>query len=55
MPEGKDKFGEFVDDPLVVPKVNVLATVMLLVNPPVPDTVKLVASVILNTVVSAVV
>ena len=49
------KFGALVDDPPVVPKVNVLVADIILVNPPVPDTVKLVASAIDNTVVAAVV
>jgi hypothetical protein len=49
------KFGALVDEPLVVPKLKVLVVLIVLVKPPVPVYVKLVASAILNTVASAVV
>ena len=49
------KFGLLVADPPVVPNVNVLVADIVLVNPPVPVYVKLVAFAIFNTVVAAVV
>ena len=49
-----NKFGALVTDPLVVPNTKVLATDMIELNPPAPDTVKFVASAMLNTVVAAV-
>lgn len=48
-----DKFGALVIEPPVVPNVNVLVTVPLLTNPPVPVYVKLVTSAIDNTVWAA--
>lgn len=46
-----DKFGALVAVPPVVPKVNVRATLIALVNPPVPVYVKLLASAMANAAV----
>ena len=46
------KFGALVEEPPVVPNINVLVTDIILVNPPVPVYVKLVASVISNIMFS---
>ena len=44
-----------MEPPAVDPHVSVLVTLIAVVNPPVPDQVKLVRSAILNTTVAAVV
>ena len=49
-----NRLGALVADPPVVPNTKVLATAMIELNPPAPDTVKFVASAIDSTVVAAV-
>ena len=52
-PAFMNRLGALVVEPLVVPNTKVLATAIIELNPPAPDTVKLVASAIDNTVVAA--